>query len=422
MRKIGLLAWIALSVFLMSGFGGRSAAARTPPVRIVALKAADGVRLKASYFAAARTGPGMLLLQQGNRDRKDWDGLARRLAQAGINTLTLDLRGYGDSEGASHDRRTPEEAVEARNHKAADLDMAFQYLVSQPGVKRDDIGLAGAGAFGVDNAVRTAQRHAGQVKSLVLLSGETFQDGLQFLADSPGLPELFVVANDDEYPPTVEAMEWLYAKASSPGKRFLRYPGHEAPWLGLEQAPWVRATGSHGTDLFGRHPQLQETIADWCVTTLVRTPGRAPPRRPHPPVLPSAAVLKLLDAGQTQAVAKLLAQTRWHDPRMQLFPEINANIIGYDKLRAGDPKAAVSILELVALAYPRSADAFDSLTDAYLAAGDRAAARTSATKALALLDGPDTPKGSMWQETPERRALIRRNIKHNLDVLGAKAP
>ena len=38
-----------------------------------------------------------------------------------------------------------------------------------------------------DNAVRTAQRHAGQVKSLVLLSGETFQDGLRFLADSPNL-------------------------------------------------------------------------------------------------------------------------------------------------------------------------------------------------------------------------------------------
>jgi uncharacterized damage-inducible protein DinB len=67
--------------------------------RVIALKASDGTILKASYFAAAKPGPGVLLLHQGNRTRQSWDDLAARLAAAGINTLTFDMRGYGESGG-----------------------------------------------------------------------------------------------------------------------------------------------------------------------------------------------------------------------------------------------------------------------------------------------------------------------------------
>jgi hypothetical protein len=38
--------------------------------RVVELKAPDGTILKASYFAAAKPGPGVLLLHQFNRTRK----------------------------------------------------------------------------------------------------------------------------------------------------------------------------------------------------------------------------------------------------------------------------------------------------------------------------------------------------------------
>jgi hypothetical protein len=37
------------------------------------------------------------------------------------------------------------------------------------------------------------------VKSLALLSGETFQPDLQFLRQASQLPGLFVVADEDEY-------------------------------------------------------------------------------------------------------------------------------------------------------------------------------------------------------------------------------
>src|ERR1700732_4409471 len=77
--------------------------------RAVDLTAADGIKLKASYFPAAQPGPGVLLLHQCNRQRKVWDDLARQLAAAGINVLTFDLRGFGESGGARFDKLTPQE-------------------------------------------------------------------------------------------------------------------------------------------------------------------------------------------------------------------------------------------------------------------------------------------------------------------------
>ena len=68
--------------------------------RVVDLTAADGVKLKATYFAAAKAGPGVLLLHQCNQQRKNWDDLASQIAAAGINVLTLDYRGYGESGGS----------------------------------------------------------------------------------------------------------------------------------------------------------------------------------------------------------------------------------------------------------------------------------------------------------------------------------
>src|SRR5271163_4003142 len=78
--------------------------------RVVDLKAADGTLLKASFFAAAKAGPGVILLHQCNRQRKVWDGLAGSLAGAGISVITLDFRGFGDSGGTALDKLTPEKA------------------------------------------------------------------------------------------------------------------------------------------------------------------------------------------------------------------------------------------------------------------------------------------------------------------------
>lgn len=149
----------------------------------------------------------MLLFHQVNRTRKSWDDVAARLAAAGINTLTVDLRGFGESGGIAYDRLTKAQRGDQIRKEGllGDRDTAWQYLVSQPGVDRDVIGVGGAGLLGVGNSVQMARQHPAEVKSLAVLSGETFQEGLQYLRQASQLPGLFVVDDNDEYPPTVEA-------------------------------------------------------------------------------------------------------------------------------------------------------------------------------------------------------------------------
>src|SRR6266480_38701 len=283
MKRIQILLFSTVLIFVMTAFGKNNTSAG----RAVDLKASDGAILKATYFAAPKPGPGVLLFHQSNRTRKEWADVAGQLAAAGINTLTFDVRGHGESGGQ-------ESHGEARKKQwPLDLDAAFQYLISQPGVKRDVIGIGGAGVIGVENSVETARRHSDQIKSLVLLSGETSRDGMQFLRQASQLPELFVVADDDEYPPIVEGMELLYITSSSPSRKFVHYSAsHEAPWLWYEpfDIGKVPAKGGHGTDLFKVHPELPGIIVDWFVTTLVKTPGHAPAD-----TVASAAILNQLE-------------------------------------------------------------------------------------------------------------------------------
>ncbi len=390
---------------------------RQPTPRVVDLKAADGTILKASYFAAAQPGPGVLLLHQFNRTRKSWDDVAGQLAAAGIHTLTLDMRGFGESAGKPNTDLTDAERTKVRAMRLGDLDIAFQYLISQPGVNRDVIGVGGAGEFGVGRSVDVARQYSAEVKSLVLLSGETSQDGLQFLRQASQLPGLFVVADDDEYPPTVEAMELLYITSSNPGKKFVHYSAaQDAPWLWYEgpEVGKAPANGGHGTDMFKVHPELPGIIVNWFVTTLIKTPGHAPAD-----TVASAAIIdQIRMPARVGQVTKKLMEVRQKDPAAQLFPEVTVSIIGQDHMRSGEPKLAVEVLELNLLAYPESADAQETLAEAHLANGQKDLARQHAEKALVLLDSHTTPASS-WTDTEQYRGEIRQGAQDVLKKIEA---
>ena len=74
-------------------------AAAADAQRTVDLTATDGTKLKGTYYSAGKGGPGVLLLHQCNRQRKVWDALAQKLSAAGLNVLTFDYRGFGESGG-----------------------------------------------------------------------------------------------------------------------------------------------------------------------------------------------------------------------------------------------------------------------------------------------------------------------------------
>src|SRR4029077_20387661 len=127
----------ATACLLASVFGFTASAQDAAPSRAVDLTSADGTSLKGTFFAANKPGPGVLLIHQSNRDRKSWDSMAALLSSAGINALTIDMRGYGESGGK---KRSP---------APEDVDAALEFLRSQAGVDRSRVALGGAGWLGV---------------------------------------------------------------------------------------------------------------------------------------------------------------------------------------------------------------------------------------------------------------------------------
>jgi len=387
--------------------------------RDVDLKSGDGTILKGTYFTAAKPGPGVLLFHQGNRTRKSWDELAAQLAAVGIHVLTLDSRAHGES-GGKYDNEA-NRAAYWKTWWPSDLDAAFQYLSSQAGVNREAIGAGGAGNQGVESAIETARRHPAQVKSLVLLSGETVRSGMEFLHQASQLPELYVMDDNDEYPPTQEEMKLLYITASSPIKQLVHYSqAEDAPWLWYEtflDSGKVPAKGGHGTDMFKPHPELPGIIVNWFKSTLLTTP--APPLAD---TLASAQVLNQLNFGGIVGITQVkqqLLEARKKDPQAQLFPEVSADSIGEDYEREGDTKTALEVFKLLELAYPQSADVQNDLADAYMTNGEKDMAREHAQKALALLDSHAAPASS-WSDTEERRGEIRKAAEQTLKKASGK--
>jgi dienelactone hydrolase len=374
------------------------AAQQAPPPRPVDLTASDRVILKATYFAAAQTGPGILLLHQCNRQRKVWDDLAGQLAAAGLNVLTMDFRGYGESGGKRPDQTSsPQEATQMVNAQwPADVDVAFRYLQSQPGVNRGVIG-AGAASCGVNQAVQLARRHP-EVKSLVLLSESTDRSGRQFLHNSPNLPLFMAAADDDpDDPGVVEMMQWVYDLSPDPANKFVRY-----------------SVGGHGVEMFAAHHELPGMIVAWFNSTLRNSPA-PPPTHPLAPWSAETRFVALADEPDgLHKAEQMFADARQADPSVVLFSEALMNRLAYGSLASGDIQGAIALFQMNVTAYPNSPNVYDSLGDAYFAAGQKDLARQNAQKALELL-------ASDTADNAQRREGIKASAEQKLKQLGKPA-
>jgi dienelactone hydrolase len=358
--------------------------------RDVDLKAPDGTLLKATYFAAPRPGPGVVLLHMCNSQRKAWAGLGEKLAAQGIHAIALDYRGYGESGGTPVNDLPVPERQRAAQQWPADIDAAFEFLVSQPGVDRARIGAAG-GSCGVDNAIQLARRHS-EVKTLVLLAGGTNAAGEQFLAQSPWMPVFASAAHDDGG--AVETMRWLLGFSSGRANHMKAYPN-----------------GGHGTEMFAVHRDLEPAIVAWFDRYLVKEPVRAAASATAAPG-PSARIAAALrePGGGGRLLADLKA-ARLAAKSFTLAPEGVINAVGYQLIQDSRVPDAIGLFELNVEAYPGSANAFDSLADGYVAAGDKVKALEFARKALAALPADKSAPDEFKQ-------LIRESAERKIRELG----
>lgn len=119
----------------------------------------------------------------------------------------------------------------------------------------------------------------------------------------------------------------------------------------------------------------------------------------------NAAALAAIAAGRTPTAAKASIQWDLYDrvasgdapavrawftaeaaaqPRRYEIVEGELNALGYRLIEAGNPARGALVLEMNTLAFPQSANTFDSLAEAQEALGDRAAALANVRRAVAL--------------------------------------
>lgn len=361
--EIRLRTRTVLAVSLLATFCAADAHAARG--RKIDIAAPDGVVLRATYWAAKKPGPGVLLLPMCNTTRKSWAGLGPKLAKRGIHALALDYRGFGDSGG----KRSFDPAARRRDADEiwpGDVDAALAELRRRSGGGAL-FGAAG-GSCGVHQAVMLARRQ-GEVRALALLAGTTDRAGETFLAANPWLPLLGVAARDDG--DAVETLRWILGFSTHPANRILEY-----------------ATGGHGTELFAREKGLETQIVDWFATHLV-----AEPVVPKPPVEggggPSARLAAELRAPDAPSTIRARVVWKGGDLPSALPPEAAVNRVGYQLLEEKRQWQAIRLLQLNTELYPDSANAWDSLSEAHAKAGDAHSAAMSARQALALL--PDDP-------------------------------
>lgn len=189
---------------------------------------------------AERPVPAVLLLNQAGGDRNIYRNLGGRLADRGIASLRLDLRGHGESTNLG--RFVPGESRGAEYIREADADIvvAQEYLLSHSAIDANRIGVVGASYSGEEMA-EAARKH-GYARMYVALSPGSFSEESMVAIDSTGVPWFFIASKEDRFLQNIVAT----LRERSRTVELLIIPGE-----------------THGTDILEARPDLVERIAIW---------------------------------------------------------------------------------------------------------------------------------------------------------------
>ena len=220
----------------------------------------DGHTIVANVQNPNNSYASVLLMHQCNRDQTMWAPVVRKLNAAGIGTMTVDFRGYGQSKSAAFD-------INASYEKSTQLfskDIGHIYEAwlenSKGAVTR---GVGGASCGGGMAALLASQNK--DIKALMLFSAALRpywfpEENWKPLGSRKNLPVLGIVSIDDRNAHGQKAMiatESVLGASNSRETQFIRYNGR-----------------LHGEPLFAHDPNLSDVMANWFVRVLKYRKGR----------------------------------------------------------------------------------------------------------------------------------------------------
>jgi alpha-beta hydrolase superfamily lysophospholipase len=184
LRKVILFLLLALLVVGCRDIVRGPGAAR--PYENIRLNTTDGVIIGASYYPS-ESNDGLILLHMTGKTRRSYDNVAKELMER-YKIISIDFRGYGDSDGESVD-------MTEKEFKNLVLDVeAAEKVLREQGVKT--INIAGA-SLGANVALLYAVDHP--VDKLALLAPGSVLRGLDITRTSYKGNMLVLVGRSDAY-------------------------------------------------------------------------------------------------------------------------------------------------------------------------------------------------------------------------------
>lgn len=236
------------------------AADPAPKGEDVSFQTSDGLTIAATYWPAATTSrepsPVVIALPMYAHDRTTYAPMVAPLTERGMSLLALDLRGHGGS--AMQGKDDLGVRVKARdpalfNAMHEDVAAAVAWLAREKKTPRGKIGLLGA-SVGCSVAIDAATRTPDEFAAVVCLSPGTNYLGvptLEHVAKWPKGKPLLLVASPKEA--TTGAVPIQAAIADKRVEVRTVEGGADAD----------ASMALHGTNMFGRAPDVERNVAEW---------------------------------------------------------------------------------------------------------------------------------------------------------------
>ena len=217
------------------------------PAEHVTFRTSDGVTIAATYLRAARPKAAALLLHMMPAAKESWAAFSSALAERGVSSLAIDLRGHGESvmqgeKRLDYHRFSDEEHVK----KTLDVVAAMAWLLEREGIGLDRLAACGA-SIGANLALWAASEHPDLRAALALSPGLDYHGVMADQAAAalhPGQKILLAASEEDAYAyASVGELAKLAAKA-------------DVTLLKLKDA-------GHGTTMFANEPAFMEECLVW---------------------------------------------------------------------------------------------------------------------------------------------------------------
>lgn len=208
------------------------------------IKTKDGKKIAYNLFEISESKGAVLLIHMMPAVKESWNEFAAELLDAGYESLVIDLRGHGESEGGPTGYLNFTDA----EHQAGILDVeAGVDFLKTRGFRPEKIFLIGA-SIGANLSLQYLAEHP-EIKKAVLLSAGLNYRGVAteplVKVLKPGQQVFMISAKDD-------------GKAETNAVQNQKL--YEAVPAGVKKEIKIYETGGHGTDIFRKQPDLADLI------------------------------------------------------------------------------------------------------------------------------------------------------------------